>query len=431
MSELCGFPYKEVQFDKKGNLFDEAEVNVLSTEIQQKEISDLIIVSHGWKNNIDHARQLYTELICNIHGVLEAGSGGRLGDRILGFVGVLWPSMKYTPVKLQPGGGASLDGAITNDMVFTVLESLTELSDNDDAEHLIEQAKNLVFDLEDRKTAQDNFVELIREIMADDEKDDEVDYEVPGGTETKPGREIIDLLSRPGLMEIQEGIGGAAGFGDVFSGIKGGVMNFLNMTTYWKMKKRAGKVGKKGLYDTITILNNHNPDLAIHLVGHSFGGRVVSAAVRGPDNKPSATVKTMSLLQAAFSHNGFAENFDGDRDGYFRRVVTQQRVPGPILITHTKNDKAVGIAYPIASRLSRDDSAALGDENDRFGGIGRNGAQNTAEVVNDVLKDHSGIYDFEAGGIYNLKADQLISDHSDVTNKAIANMIIHNITTPC
>lgn len=431
MSDLFGFPYKELQFDKKGNLFDDAEVNAILTEVQQKNITDLVIVSHGWKNNTEHARQLYTELIGNIHSVLEAGSSGGLSGHRIGFVGVFWPSMKFTPVELQPGGGASLDGVITNDVLFTVLESLKELSDIDDAEHLIEQAKSLVIDLEDRKTAQDKFVDLVREFLADDEKDEEVDYEMPSGIETKSGRDIIDLLSRPGLMEIQDGPGGAAGFGDFFSGIKGGVMNFLNMTTYWKMKKRAGKVGERGLYLAIDLLNNHNPNCAIHLVGHSFGGRLVSAAVRGPDNKPPATVKTMSLLQAAFSHNGFAKKFDGDRDGYFRRVVTQKKVAGPILITHTKNDKAVGIAYPIASRLSHDDSAAFGDENDRFGGIGRNGAQNTPEVVNENLKSQSGIYAFDPGLIYNLKADPFVSDHSDVKNRAIANMIVHVIATPC
>ena len=61
--------------------------------------------------------------------------------------------------------------------------------------------------------------------------------------------------------------------------------------------------------------------------------------------------------------------------GFFRSVVDQQRVKGPILVTHTKNDKAVGVAYPLASRISGDKTAAFGDENDEFGGLGRNGAQ--------------------------------------------------------
>ncbi|MGA8557898.1 MAG: hypothetical protein WB685_00530, partial [Pseudolabrys sp.] len=51
------------------------------------------------------------------------------------------------------------------------------------------------------------------------------------------------------------------------------------------------------------------------------------------------------------------------------------------------NDKAVGIAYAIASRLSFDNANALGDENDVYGGIGRNGAvkMKTAEFIRGTL----------------------------------------------
>ena len=58
-------------------------------------------------------------------------------------------------------------------------------------------------------------------------------------------------------------------------------------------------------------------------------------------------------------------------------------------MTHTHNDKAVGIAYPLASRFSGDQAAALGDKNDKFGGLGRNGAQKmeTGETIDGVLLD--------------------------------------------
>src|SRR4029450_4507756 len=37
--------------------------------------------------------------------------------------------------------------------------------------------------------------------------------------------------------------------------------------------------------------------------------------------------------------------------------------------------RAVGIAYPVASRLAGTVASAFGDANDKFGGLGRNGAQ--------------------------------------------------------
>lgn len=429
MPELDGFPYFEIQFNKKGEVIDANKVNALLNDIELEAITDLIIISHGWKNDIEDATNLYTELSGNIRTVLDAGSCGGLKGRNIGIVGVFWPSKKFSSSDQQSesGGGVSLEGAVSEELILEELDSLEELSDVNNAKLLIEQAKALVISLEDRKTAQDQIVDLIRQILFDEEADVEVDEEVPEGFDTVQGREIIDKLSRPGVGEIQGGPSGAVGIGNFFNGIYGGVLNFLNMTTYWKMKKRAGKVGEKGLYEVLKRLRTRFPSMLVHLVGHSFGGRLVSAAVRGPDKGEVVSVNSLFLLQAAFSHYGFAKNFDGDRDGYFRRVVTQSNVAGPILITHTKNDKAVGIAYPLASRVNLDDSTGIGGENDRFGGIGRNGAQITPEAVQINLQDQDGTYAFVPEKIYNLRADHFIADHSDVRNAAIANLIVNGI----
>jgi hypothetical protein len=91
-----------------------------------------------------------------------------------------------------------------------------------------------------------------------------------------------------------------------------------------------------------------------------------------------------------------------------------------VAITHTKNDRAVGVAYPLVSRISRDVASALGDENDPYGGMGRNGAQHTPEAVKGVLKDLGGVYAFQPGQVHNLRADAFISDHGDVTGPQVA-----------
>jgi hypothetical protein len=168
------------------------------------------------------------------------------------------------------------------------------------------------------------------------------------------------------------------------------------------------------------------PDLRIHLVGHSFGGRLVTAAALGRAGSESVAPASMTLLQAAFSHNGFAEDFDGERNGFFREIVAQGKVAGPIVITHTRNDTAVGIAYPIASRLSRQDASDLGDEDDIFGGIGRNGAlaRCTPEAIAGELLGADGVYAFAAGKLYNLQADSWITGHSDVTGPQVANALL-------
>jgi hypothetical protein len=138
----------------------------------------------------------------------------------------------------------------------------------------------------------------------------------------------------------------------------------------------------------------------------------------------------MALLQAAFSHNGFAHQFHEGRDGFFRKVVLADKVQGPILVTHTRNDQAVGFMYPLASLLAGQDAAALGDANDRFGGIGRNGAQKTPEALHGKLLPAGGAYTFQADKkIYNLDSDPFISGHSDICRDEVAHAILAAVAT--
>jgi hypothetical protein len=135
-------------------------------------------------------------------------------------------------------------------------------------------------------------------------------------------------------------------------------------------------------------------------------------------NSTTPKIRSMTLLQAAYSHNGLSKTMKG----FFRSVMEGQRVNGPILITHTKNDKAVGIAYPLASRINGDATAAFGDENDKFGGMGRNGAQKmeTGERVLGTLLAVGATYTFVAGKCFNLEASTFISSHGDVRGNEVA-----------
>src|SRR5262249_36621744 len=170
----------------------------------------------------------------------------------------------------------------------------------------------------------------------------------------------------------------------------------------------------------VRALQSAQPRVKVHLIGHSFGGRVVAATALGREGDPPLTVSSLTLLQAAFSHNGFSPDFDRGRAGFFRRVVAQHRVRCPTLITHTVNDRAVGIAYPLASRFAGQDAAALGDASDRYGGIGRNGAVKTPEADAGTLLAVGRPYRFAAGRLHNLQADAFITNHSDIAKPEVA-----------
>src|SRR5262249_39740482 len=150
---------------------------------------------------------------------------------------------------------------------------------------------------------------------------------------------------------------------------------------FYLMKERAEVIGG-GVNRALAQGRTKNGSLPIHLVGHSFGARVVKAAGgRGARGGPLSP----PLVQGAYAPHGWAagSEWEGAKDGYFRAIFAEKRVNGPIIATHTLNDQAVGVAYPIASRLAGQNANALGDANDPYGGVGRNG-------VLHVLPDERG-----------------------------------------
>ena len=136
----------------------------------------------------------------------------------------------------------------------------------------------------------------------------------------------------------------------------------------------------------------------------------------------------MTLLQAAFSHYGLAPRWDGRHDGAFRRLLGQQRVRGPVLVTHTRNDRAVGYPYALASMVLRHAGVALGGPDSRYGAIGRNGARRTPEADDLALLDVGAAYRWGAGRVHNLRADT-IAGHRDVARPDVAHAFLQAVVS--
>jgi hypothetical protein len=430
MNDIARIPYTEAEFDKNGGL--ENQVNLPAG------VTDLFVMSHGWNNDADAARTLYRNFFENFVAVAQSND---LPGRNFAIVGVIWPSKKFDELvaaSSAPGsaeGSAALTAAHKESLkaVEEKLETMKQLFSEPAQRQTLDEVKALLPDIEDKASARKEFVNKIRSLLdpsaANDEDasatffkddgnelmknlkvaEDDLDQEVVGEGE---GSASLPL----GVGTVQPPQGGAAGLATFLSGFKASVMNVLNYTTYYEMKARAGNVGKNGVAKLIDKLA---PQVdRIHLIGHSFGGRVVTATAA---NSSTDKIKSMSLLQTAFSHNGFSKTMKG----FFRSVVDQKRVKGPILVTYTKNDTAVGVAYPLASKIVGDATAAFGDENDKFGGLGRNGAQQmeAGEVVKSNLLDATGDYQFQVGKFFNLEGSPFIKGHGDVTGKEITHAV--------
>jgi hypothetical protein len=444
------FDYFEVEFTAAGTVANRQQLdNLIHFLHESPSTTDLLVMSHGWNNDMNDARSLYLSFFGFLRRLLDNGKPVDVRNRKFTVLAILWPSKKFADADLIPSNvnvsgsagaaaGVTTRGEVPQDILVKKLSVFEAALANPDAAPQFEEARTLVPTLANFPSKQRRFVDLIRSVLP--QTTESITVEDASSAFFK--LDAIDLINRlSGPMPITSAQsagdlsagaqsadqGSAAGLGDILSGIKGSFIHLLNYTTYYVMKDRAGTVGRTGVYQVLREVRDDFPTLKIHLMGHSFGGRLVTAATDGPIGKPSIRPETMTLLQAAFSHNGFAHLFDGVHDGFFRAVVTGKKVVGPILITCSKQDSAVGIAYPIASLLSGVTAAALGDKNDPFGGIGRNGAQKTPESVDNELLPAPGQYSFTRGKLFNLNGDAIITGHGDICRDEIASAILQAI----
>ncbi len=404
------FPYAEVELRKDGSFDDPAQVK--SAKELASKADDVLVLVHGWNNDIPAARRLYERLADNVAAVSSEVPGA--AGRDLAVIGVFWPSVKWADEDEVAGGGAG-----TGDAETALIDEIgTLIQDPDVAAKL----QALVPQLETSADARQQYLDLLRS-------------QLPGemeGDEDPPPKSLVEGDAETAFERARNvgGLTGAAATGGGAAGISvGGIVraarNLLNTTTYYTMRDRAGKVGSSGIAKLLDELHNAAPNARLNLAGHSFGARAVSAAANATD----APIHAVVLLQGAFSHYAFADDWDGKgADGLFRAVPA--RLSGPLVITHTKNDKAVGKAYAIASRLARQVAVELGGPDDRYGGIGRNGALKTPEAgAAGVLLPVGGDYAFAAGRVANLRADDFVSGHSAVSGKEIAYALLTAVTT--
>ncbi|MET0496801.1 MAG: hypothetical protein ABW106_00880 [Steroidobacteraceae bacterium] len=424
MKTVAGAPVFELEFDKTGKLCAPAQSIQLSAHLQQARITDLILFAHGWNNDIADARRLYTKLFAELSAFLDANV-----ERRFAFAVVLWPSKKFTDEELIPGGAAAVatrDKALIRARLKDLGSDVVRLGKSKPVaarKKRIARAASLLRTLEHSAPAQEDFVRIVRSLLSDKAA------HADDGTDDLfrlSERELLSRLSTPVAMPATPGAGGATEFStlptdagggaDFGASALAGIRRLMNLTTYYQMKERAGAIGVGSVAPLLENLRRQFPSLRLQLVGHSFGGRVMTAAADASDTG----IDSLTLLQAAYSHHGLASKFDGKRDGFFRRMVTGNKVRGPIAITFTKNDRAVGIAYPLASRLGGREAAAFGDENDPYGGMGRNGAVKTPEASAGTLRAVDDAYSFSPGRIYNLNADAVITGHSDICKPEVA-----------
>lgn len=373
--------------------------------------TDVIVMAHGFRNDEGEATGLYTDFLRTFRGHLARPEFRSLATRTFMVAGVYWPSKPFRETYGEEAGGTR--GLRPPDE--GIAEARTELEDlKQDAtaaeRRKLDRAIALLPSLEGDAAAQDRFVPLVLSLLDDSAPDQ---TEGLSQVRERSGSELLARLSDPPAE-------GTRGLGDVFGGIAGGVGRFLNLTKWYVMKDRSGSVGATGVASAVRKLHASRPDLRIHLVGHSLGGRLMASCAKVLGDAPAVQPASLTLLEAAFSHFGFSADNGKGAAGFFRDVIARQVVKGPFLSTFSAEDTVVGKAYSIMSRLAGDNTREIGDAFDEFGGIGRNGPLKTAEVASSALHPAGTAYDFKLRVINNLDGSGgLIKNHGDVTNEAV------------
>jgi hypothetical protein len=409
MRTIEGFDVFPLTFDAEGKLESRQEFDALAT--RARDATDAIFVAHGFRNDEADATGLYTSFLQSFKGHLSRPEFTTVAARRFVVAGVYWPSKPFRETYQGPTTGTR---ALQNpaEAMAGVEAQIEELKDGASKTQRVklDKAAALLPDLAGDFEKQDAFVALVLSIL--DGSPADATEGLPQ-IRKKPGSELLARLN-------DAPPDGTRGFGNFFGGIAGGVGTFLNLTKWYVMKERSGTVGAKGVAAAVRALHDECPTIKIHLVGHSLGGRLMASCTKALADAPALRPDSVLLLEAAFSHYGFSADNGRGNPGFFRDVIAKRVVKGPLLVTFSAQDTTVGNAYAIMSRLARDNTREIGDAADEFGGIGRNGALKTTEVVTERLHAPGTAYAYRLDVINNLDGSGgLIKDHSDVTNDAI------------
>lgn len=399
------------------------------TETQLKEslgaASDVFLFSHGWNNVFATAAERYRGFI---EGYIQQRQQYSLpvpaGYRPL-MIGLTWPSTDFVlpweagPKIAAAGDPEGPEGAQAEQMLSFVTESLEP--DGDATLTELVDGRTALDAGEARKAA-----EIVLTALWPD-ADPEDGAPVPSVDEVLASWSAmngVDALIPPDPDNFGTVGGDAISQGPaVAAGSLLDPRDLLRMATVWKMKARAGQVGACGAGPLVMHILGHSA-ARLHLVGHSFGARLLLSALAS--QQPARPAQSMLLLQAAVNRWCFASNVAGTgRIGGYVPVLN--RVERPILTTFSAHDRALTKVFPLAMRgghLGEPDVAAFSKPElyGALGGLGPAGLGDLGATEPAAIPGQED-YDLSSGrkviavdGGREIDGRPAISGHGDISN---------------
>ncbi len=456
--------YLPLYFNEEGYPIDtkygQAIVNALFSS--SRPVTDLWVMSHGWNNDLQTGSQTYHDWSTALRSAIQHDITDPKYNPL--FVGIHWPSKawvgdiaKEAAKKLPPatngGGTGEFEGErgggefeMGGDPKTAPPPAPVATVDRAAQARFVADYR-AVFDTENiygRRFSRDfgrlyqlmyqpqpptqaeitEFVKILKKYTTSDPHSDpsEKSNVVSAPVEQLAARlasEVAEQTNRPQQYE---------GFFKLDV-----LLEFFRTFTFWKMKGRAAIVGETGVYPFLAAVRQNiqqrGLSTRIHLLGHSFGAKLVTASVypaAGATNLPLPLVNTVVLLNGAFSQYSFSSQIpmDNHSAGRYAAVVERGLVANPIVVIYSQKDMANTTCYPAGMALASPISAKIyeiggADEEDdthelykvsknRFGSIGANGAQGITEAhyrAIDMLPADQPYQWGDLNGVYCLNVD--------------------------
>lgn len=409
-------PCYVTHFNKDGSPEDLIRLNRLIEIIQLGGYTDVYTFSHGWNTDKNDAIELYTKWITG-YMKLRTSLREKIGDESSMnfhskplFIGITWPS-KWAVLSDIWSGGSTKNLRITDTRYYedpTIDTPVEEFS--------LEAKDTLINELaDDYVNSQDRaeFLELCSQTseLSNQDRERLLKLLLPLFASSDDVQPPTPLASR-GLL-------GGISLGDLWL-----------YGSFWQMRDRAGIVGRNGVHQLLVGILQGSKPIRLHLIGHSFGAKVLLSAVSSEKlSWPKQKVTSMLLLQPAIVNRVF------DSTGTFRKVLG--RTESPVLSTFTKRDGPLrgvfhwaveasrignwGRPQPeryqlMAADRQRDPDLPPTDSTSALGGYPPTELTDQEFRVVDPVKKIGDVYDFGSYAVCAMRMHEEISGHTEIAN---------------
>ncbi|MET1085906.1 MAG: hypothetical protein ABWY04_02100 [Arthrobacter sp.] len=421
--------YHLIHYDKHGSEIPE-DGDTLGSEALRAELSsseagitDVFFLSHGWNSDAQSAMAQYDAWVSMSRDTRPPAIARPFHPMV---VGLHWPSKAWGDDRIVSTRGDGLLGADAPP------------SDAITVDDAVDRYAGILADTPDIRSA----LRVIFEAAADSDSGDHLTDDLQSAYRTLSGElhlgDLKDDDHAPAdawdaekvfrqALEDSDGESGLLGDGASSSRLRDAILAPFRQLSFWMMKARALTFGETGAARLLRELQDAtDAGVRFHLMGHSFGCIVVSAAVAGANGTPPARpVDSLFLVQGALSLWAYARAVpDEVEPGHFHRILREELVRGPVVTTRSTFDYAVGRFYPLGAGIAG--QVLLGDL-PRYGGLGAFGMQGVKDARNIEIADENTDYELRPGGIYNFDASAVINRvsgpggaHSDIARPAVA-----------